>query len=88
MNRHGNEISKNRGKTRRDKIGNQVFRENPSIVPVETTIKQGQLGWLRREENKFIKQICHTKEIEKRRKADQEGRDRKKFVRQSKREEV
>jgi uncharacterized protein YukE len=57
------------GKTRKDKIRNQIFRENLNIVPVETTIEQGQLRWLghviRRDENRLIKQIFEAKEMGK-----------------------
>lgn len=70
-------LRKIKGKTRRDRIRNEVFRRDLGIIPVEESIKQSQLRWLghitRIEEERLVKQVHEARQYQKQRR----GRPRK-----------
>lgn len=63
-------LRKIEGKTKKDRIRNEVFRKNLDIVPVAITVEQAQLRWLghimRMGEDRLVKQVFEARETGKR----------------------
>lgn len=63
-------LRKIQGKTRRDRIRNEVFREQLKIIPIQTTIEQSQIRWLghiqRMGNERMVKRIYEAREVSKR----------------------
>lgn len=75
-------LRKIKGKTRRDRIRNEVFREQLNIQPIEWNIEQNQIRWLghvnRMGQERLVKKVYEARELGKKGEVDPEKRGKKK----------
>ena len=73
-------LRKIQGRSRKDKIRNEIYRKQLNIIPVEETVQQGQLRWLghvyRMEEDRLVKKVFEARRMEKRKR----GRPRRTWI--------
>jgi hypothetical protein len=76
-------LRKIEGKTRRDRIRNEIIRETVGVQPIQEYVERSQLRWYghinRMDDKRIVKRVCEAREIGKKprgrpRKTWKEGR--------------